>query len=96
MFVGLGSLVVALTLAYIFYRLYIKLCQYVDVIINKEVKYSILEEDCLQKIASARKIDLNMELMKRDMLDKPSKSFRRKIEDKVFYEMFKEDRNKED
>lgn len=89
-FVGLGELVLAAVLAFIFYRLYIKVVQYFDVKINKEIKYSIIEEDCLQKIASKRNIDLDKELRKRNMLKKPSKNFRKKIEDSVFNEMFPE------
>lgn len=89
-FIGAGSLILAITLAVIFYRLYGKLCEWVDLIINKEAKYSILEEDCIQKIATERNIDLDAELRKRHMLEAPSKNFRRKIEDKVFDEMFPE------
>lgn len=93
-FVGIGSLIVAIVVALIFYRLYGKFCEWVDLIINKEAKYSIIEEDCLQKIASTRNIDLDGELRKRNMLASPSKNFRQKIEDQVFDEMFPESKPK--
>jgi len=92
-FVGIGTLAVSLVLVYIFYRLYIKLVQYVDLIINKEAKYSILEESFLDKIAKEKGIDLNKELIKKDMLEKEKKSFRKEIEKQIYNEMFPENKS---
>ncbi len=93
-FIGIGGLILCIVLAVIFYRLYIKLCQYIDVSVNKEIKYSILEEDCLQKIASKRNLNLDDELMKRNIISKPTKNFRKKIEEQVFNDMFPESEKK--
>jgi len=95
LFAGIGSLVITLVLAVIIYRFYIKICQWFDTHINKDVKYSIIEEHCLQKIADEKGIDLDAELRKREMIRKPSKNFRRKIEDQVFDEMFGKEEKKE-
>jgi len=89
-FVGIGALIISIVAALIFYRFYLKICQWFDLLINKEAKYSIIEEDCLQKIADKKGINLDAELRKINMLRSPSKNFRRKIEDQVFDEMFPE------
>jgi hypothetical protein len=88
MFSGLGILLIAGVLCYIFYRLYIKFIQYIDLLINREAKYEILEERMLDKIGKKKGIDLEKELVKRKMFDKNKKSFRRKIAEQVYEEMF--------
>lgn len=87
-FIGIGGLVVMCTVAYIFYRLYIKFAQYLDVIINREAKYELLEESFLDGIAMKKGINLEKELLKRKMLDKQEKSFRKKLEAQIYDEMF--------
>lgn len=92
-FVGIGALAISLVTCYIFYRLYIKFIQYIDLIINTEAKFSILEESFLDKIAKEKGIDLNKELIKRNMLqseNKKPKSFRAEIEKQIYNEMFPE------
>jgi hypothetical protein len=88
LFVGLGSLVVACTVAYIFYRVYIKFAQWLDVIINREAKYELLEESFLDNIAANKGVNLEKELLKRKMFDKQKKSFRKRLEEKIYEEMF--------
>ncbi len=93
LFTGVGTLIIAIVMAYIFYRLYIKLVQYIDLIINTEAKFSLLEESFLDKIAKEKGIDLNKELLKRNMLQsekKKQKSFRKEIEKQIYDEMFPE------
>ena len=94
-FTGIGSLIFAAVLAYIFYRLYVKFCQYLDVVINRESKYEILEESFLDGIAKKKGIDLEKELVKRQMFDEKKKSFRARLEEQIYEEMFgKEDKEK--
>lgn len=91
-FIGMGGLILTLTLAYIFYRFYVKFCQYLDVVINREAKYEILEETFLDKIAKEKGIDLTKELVRRKMFeDTRRKSFRRKLEEQIYDEMFGKD-----
>lgn len=88
-FVGLGTLIIAGVMSYIFYRIYIKIAQFFDVIINRELKYELVEEAMLNKVASKKGIDLDKELIKRRIMSDPNKkSMRRKLEDEVYEEMF--------
>lgn len=92
-FVGLGGLFLTLVLGYIFYRIYVKLAQYIDVLINREAKYELLEECMLDRVGEKSGIDLDKELIKRKMFSSPKKkSFRRKIEEQIYEEMFGKDK----
>ena len=92
-FAGLGAFIVMVTLAYLFYRFGIKIIQYFEVIYNNGAKHMILEEVFLDKIASKKGIDLNKELVKRKMYDGTQrKSFRRRVEDQIFEDMFGKDK----
>jgi len=89
--VGIGSLIMCLTMAYIFYKIYIKFSHFIDVLINREIKYELVEESFLERIAKKNNIDLNKELIKRKILEDTSKkSFRKKLQNQVFQEMFEE------
>lgn len=92
-FAGLGVLVISCVIAYIIYRVYIKFAQFIDVIINREAKYEILEESFLDKIGKAKGIDLDKELVKRKMFEgNKRKTFRKRIEEQVYEEMFGEEK----
>jgi|24BtaG_2_1085350.scaffolds.fasta_scaffold01399_5 hypothetical protein len=93
-FVGIGSLILACVLAYILYRIYIKVAHWIDVMVNREAKYELLEETMLDKIAKDKGINLNEELAKRKIFDIKHKSFRKKIEEKVYEEMFGKSKEK--
>ena len=90
LFTGLASLIVALTMAYIFYRFYIKICQMLDIWINKEAKYEILEETYLDKIGKDKGINLEKELIRRNMFRQEKKTFRKRLEEQIYKEMFGE------
>lgn len=90
-FVGLGSLIIAIVVAYIFYRLYLKLIQYIDVVVNKEAKHSILEEKFLDAIATKKGFNLDNELAKRRIFEKRKKTFRHRIEEQIYQDMFGKD-----
>ena len=90
-FAGIGSLIMVGISMYIFYRIYIKFCQWFDVIINRDTKYLLIEDVVLNKIAKEKGIDLDKELIKREMLrDVSKKSVRRKIEEQIYNELFKD------
>ena len=96
-FIGLGGLILFITISYIIYRFYGKLCQFFDIVINRAAKYEILEETFLDKIATTKGVDLNKELIKRKMINNTKRrSFRGKIEEKIYEEMFGKEETKED
>ena len=95
MFVGIGVLVLMLVLAWIIYRIYKRFIIWMDSTFNREEKYSLLEEVMLDEMAKEKGIDLDKELIKRDMLRKPeSKSIRQKIKDKVYEDFFGKEESK--
>jgi len=95
-FAGIGAMIMFIVVSIIFYKLYIKLVQWINLIINREAKYEILEECFLDGIAKKKGIDLDKELVKRKMFEtKRKKSFRRKVEEQIYEDMFgKEDKKK--
>jgi hypothetical protein len=96
-FVGIGMLILICTLANIFFKLYNKLCQLFDIVINRESKYEILEGAFLDKIGKKKGIDLEKELVRRNMFRNSrvrGKSFRKKIEEQVHEEMFGKENSK--
>ncbi len=93
--IGIGGLVLILVISWILYRFYKRIIVWMDSLFNREEKYSLLEEVMLDKIAKEKGIDLDKELMKRDMLREPdSKSIRQKIKDKVYEDFFGEEESK--
>jgi len=89
-FMGLGMLTIACVAAWLLYRLYDKLTKYFDVVINREAKYGILEEVMLDNIAQKKGIDLNKELVRKNMFDNKKRkfSFRRKVEEQIYEAAF--------
>ena len=85
---GLGFLCICLLICYIFYRIFKPMINFLDNAYNKEIKYSVVEEKMLDDVAKEKGIDLNGELLKRDVLRKPNKSFRKKMEEEMFKKMF--------
>lgn len=97
LFVGIGQLIFAITLCVIVWKLYKKIIQWFDIKINREIKYEILEETSLNEIASKRGINLDEELVKRKITHEviKKKSFRNRIEDQVYENMFGKEETKE-
>ncbi len=90
-FAGIGSLIVAIVLVTLIVRFCKPAIAWIDNIYHKDLKYSIVEEKMLDDIAKEKGIDLDGELLKRNILDKKDKNFRKKIEEQVFNKMFPED-----
>lgn len=92
---GIGALILTLVIAWIFVRIYGKLADWFDSSINRDEKYNLLEEVMLDKMAKEKGIDLDKELMKKNMLKKPErKSIRRKIQDQVYEDFFGKEEGK--
>ena len=92
-FVGIGGLLITGVMSYILYKFYIKIIRYLDVHINHEIKYCLITEHFLNNYANKKGIDLDNEMVKRDLLyHKKPKSFRKKMEDKIFQDMFGNDK----
>lgn len=94
-FSGIGILVLLLALAWIFIKIYGKIADFVNLHINKEAKYQILEEKFLDGIAAKKNIDLEKELIKNKMLKKKNRSFRKRLEEQIYEEMFGKEKDKE-
>lgn len=88
LFTGIGALFLALILGYIIYRLCMPLIRTLESTYNKESKYSLLEEKMLDEIAKEKGIDLDKEMLKKNLLEVRRKNFRRKLEDQIYDSMF--------
>ena len=89
-FVGLGSLFVTVIVAMILIKFAKPMIAWIENMYHKDLKYSIVEEKVLDDIAKEKGIDLDGELLKRNILEKKDKNFRKKIEQEVFDKMFPE------
>ncbi len=94
-FVGLGAMVVSFVLAWIMLRLFKPLCDWIQGIYNHDLRYWIVEDKMLEKIAREKGIDIEAELIKRSVISKKRKTFRRKIEEEVFNKMFPKEKKGE-
>ena len=89
-FVGFGVFLFIAVLSFIIWGLYRKLIQWWSISINREIKYGLIEEVMLDETAKEKGIDLNKELLKRNVMRKHRKSIRQKIEDEMFKKTFNE------
>ena len=94
-FLGIGGLILFSVISWILFRIYKKVILWWDSAINREEKYNLFEEITLDKMAEEKGINLNAELIKKELLKKEKKSFRKKLEEQIYENMFgKEDRKK--
>ena len=87
-FVGVGIMIVLFVIAYLiwqFARMYSSMA-------DLEIKYSLMEEIALDRIAKKRGIDLNKEMMRKDIFKKNQKSFRGKLRQEAYEDMFGKDK----
>ena len=87
-FLGIGVFLVLVVIAYMLYQFARNLKFSTD----KEAKYSLLEEIGLEKVATKKGIDLCKEAVKREVIQK--KNFRKRVEDEIYDELFKDGENK--
>lgn len=88
LFVGMGVLVVCIVGSYWLYQL----ARMYRSMIDKEVKYDLLEEMTLDRLAKKKGIDLEKEVLKRDVFRQKKKSYRRKIQEEIYEELFGKDK----
>ena len=92
MFVGIGSIAATIFFCVVFYKLFRPMIKWVEGLYNRDSRYWIVEEKMLDKIAKEKGIDIEEELLKREIVVKKNKSFRKKIEEEVFLKMFPEEK----
>lgn len=94
-FVGLGTLLVAIAFVVILLKFFKPLISHMEIFYGRELRYGIVETAVLGEVAKQKGIDLEAEVIKRGVQDKKSKSFRKKIEEQVYEQIFgKEDEEK--
>ena len=93
-FIGLSSLIAMFVFVFIIFKIAKPVWKFCEHFYYKEIKYSILEEKILYDLAKEKGIDIEEELLKRNVLEKERKSFRNKIEEEVFDKMFPETKKK--
>jgi len=92
--IAFGSLILTLVLAYFFYKVFKTMSLWLEMLYNHSSKYIILEEKMLDSVAEEKGINLDAELMKRNMIAKPSKSFTKRVQDQMYEKMFGEEEKK--
>ena len=89
LFAGIGIMVISFVVAFILYRFYKKAAEWFDCVVDKDIKYSIIEEKAIDKVAEKNGINLAQEMIKNKIYYKKSKQkeLRRKLEEQVFEEV---------
>jgi len=90
LFIGIAMATLIIVFAYLIWRFFRPFVNWVEAAYNKESKYLILEEKMLDEIAKDKNINLDEELLRKDILKKKRKSFRNKVEEEMFKKMFGE------
>ena len=98
LFVGLGVFVFCLLSAYAAYTLFRKFFDWIGLYYTHDMKHLVLVEHFLDEIAEEKGVDLNKELIEREVLmgvkRNKKMSFRKKVEDQIFERMFGKDEEK--
>jgi len=92
LFVGLGSLILVLLACVIIWRFFKPILGLIELFYNKESRYEIIEEKLLNDYAMEKGINLDEEMIKREIINKRKPSIRRKIEDELFKKLFPEEK----
>jgi len=93
-FAGLGMLIFTFIICFIIYSVYKKFIQYIDTNMNRTMKYEVIEEIYLDKAAAKAGIDLQKELIKRDVLKQQRpKTIRQRVIDDIYSDMFGDERS---
>lgn len=87
---GIGGLIIVGISAWFLFRVFRALIGLIEIVYNKETRYEIIEEKFLNDIAKEKGINLDEELIKRDILSKKRESIRSRIEKEMFERMFPE------
>ena len=93
-FLGIGGLLFFGVISWLFYKFARPMICWIEGLYRHDQKYWIVEEKMLDMIAKEKGIDLDAELLKREVIQKKNKSFRKKIEEEVFKKMFPKEEEK--
>ena len=85
-FVGVGVLILSVVLAYWIYQL----CRLWKGLVETELHYSIAEDTMLKQICKKKGIDLEKELLVREVLGEKRRTFRKEIQKEIFKQFFPE------
>ena len=88
---GFGGMVLTLVMCWVFYRIFKPMIGWLETAYNRETKYEIVESKLLSDYAMEKGIDLDKEMIKRDIISKKRPSIRNRIEEEMFKKMFPED-----
>lgn len=88
MFMGIGAMVLMFVLAYFMYQI----ARMISTLADKENKYEMYEEMVLTEHAKKKGYDLDKEAIKRSILPKKKRSFRRRVEQEMYDQMFGKDK----
>ena len=94
-FIGMGGLVFLLVFSFVIWKLFKPMIGWITVLYNRGSRYEIIESTMLDKIAKERGIDMQKEMLKRDIFSEKKKSFREKIEEEMFEKMFGKEKSTE-
>ena len=90
LFSGVGAFLLIAVIAIILLRLFRPVIGLIDTSYNRETKYNLVEEKLLTDYAMEKGIDLDKELIERDIIKKEKKSIRKRIENELFDKLFPE------
>lgn len=90
-FMGIGGMMMMFVMTYLIYQF----ARIIKPIADKETKFELFEGMVLDKVAKKKGIDLEKEVLKREIMKKNKKNFRRRIEEEVYDEIFPKNKEKE-
>jgi len=91
--IGVGALVITFVCAWILFSFFKPVIEWIKLIYNRESKYELLEEKMLDEVAKKKGVDLDAEMIKRNVLKQQRKSFRKKVEEEIYDKLFPEKEN---
>ena len=87
-FIGIGALIIFVVFALILWKTFKPVIGWITLGYDRFSRLEIIESKILGRIASKKGIDLDKEMLKRNLVKKPTKNFRQRIEDQMYEEMF--------
>ncbi len=94
-FIGFAFFIFTLVFAWLMVRIFTPAINLLKIVYNRETRYQLIEDKLLTDYAMEKGIDLEKEMIKKEVIHKRRPSFRKKIEDEIFDNMFPEEANKE-
>jgi len=92
LFMGIGGLILTLVICWILFEICKPVIGLIKTVYNRETKYGLLEEKLLSDFAQEKGIDLDKEMIKKEIIETKVPSMRKKIERELFKKMFPEEK----